>query len=63
MICWGMKDFVFDEYFLDEWKRRFPAADVHRFPDCGHYVLEDAGEAIVPLVRRFLEAHPLEALV
>ena len=63
LICWGMKDFVFDEYFLDEWKRRFPAADVHRFPDCGHYVLEDAGEAIVPLVRRFLEAHPLEALV
>ena len=63
LICWGEMDFVFDGYFLDEWKRRFPAADVHRFPDCGHYVLEDAGEAIVPLVRRFLEAHPLEASV
>jgi len=61
MICWGMKDFVFDRHFLDEWQRRFPAAEVHRFPDSGHYVLEDAGEEIVPLVRRFLEAHPLEA--
>ncbi len=63
MICWGMKDFVFDRCFLDEWQRRFPAAEVHRFADCGHYVLEDAGEEIVPLVRRFLEAHPLEAWV
>ena len=62
-VCGGVKAFVFDEYFLDEWRRRFPAADVHRFPDGGDYVLEDAGEAIVPLVRRFLEAHPLEALV
>ncbi len=61
LLCWGMKDFVFDRHFLDEWQRRFPAAEVHRFPDCGHYVLEDAGEEIVPLVRRFLEAHPLEA--
>jgi len=61
MICWGMKDFVFDHHFLDEWQRRFPASEVHRFPDCGHYVLEDAAEEIVPLVRNFLEAHPLEA--
>jgi len=63
MICWGMKDFVFDPHFLDEWQRRFPAAEVHRFADCGHYVLEDAGEEIVPLVRHFIEAHPLEASV
>lgn len=63
MICWGMKDFVFDPHFLAEWERRFPSAEVHRFPDCGHYVLEDAGEEIVPLVRQFLEAHPLEASV
>ena len=61
LICWGMKDFVFDHEFLDEWIARFPAAEVHRYPDCGHYVLEDATEEIVPLVRHFLEAHPLHA--
>ena len=61
LICWGMKDFVFSGEFLDEWTARFPAADVHRFPDCGHYVLEDASQEIVPLVRHFLEAHPLNA--
>ena len=32
----------------------FPQADVHRFDDCGHYILEDALEDIIPLVRDFL---------
>ena len=32
LIVWGMKDFVFDHHFLDEWVRRFPDAEVHRFP-------------------------------
>jgi haloalkane dehalogenase len=57
LICWGMRDFVFDEHFLAEWQRRFPAAEVHRFADAGHYVLEDAGDETVPLIRQFLRAH------
>ena len=59
LICWGARDFVFDGSFLAEWQRRFPHAEVHRFADCGHYVLEDAHEEIVPLVRTFLARHPL----
>ena len=54
LICWGMKDFVFDQHFLEEWQRRLPQAKVHRFPDCGHYILEDASEEVVSLVNRFL---------
>ncbi len=54
LICWGMKDFVFDAHFLAEWERRFPRAQVHRFEDAGHYVLEEAREQIVPLVQDFL---------
>jgi len=42
IIFWGQRDFVFDEPFLLEWERRLPGAEVVRFPDCGHYVLEDA---------------------
>ena len=59
LICWGMRDFVFDHYFLDEWIKRFPAAEVYRFEDAGHYLLEDAAAEIVPLVIRFLASHPL----
>ena len=58
LICWGLKDFVFGPQFLDEWVRRFPSAEVQRFEDCGHYVLEDAGEEIVPLVRKFVDGRP-----
>ena len=57
LICWGMKDFVFDRHFLEEWERRFPKAEVHRYPDCGHYILEDAAEEVIPLIERFLETH------
>jgi haloalkane dehalogenase len=59
LICWGERDFVFDLDFLAEWQRRFPEAEVHRFPDAGHYVLEDAAAEIVPLVRDFLKRLPL----
>ena len=60
LICWGERDFVFDRLIREEWQRRFPQAEVHRFPEAGHYVLEDAGAQIVPLVRDFLQRHPLE---
>jgi len=59
LIGWGMRDFVFDRHFLAEWERRFPRAEVHRFEDAGHYVLEDAGDRIIPLVQNFLRQHPL----
>jgi len=54
LICWGPEDFVFDRHFLNEWRRRFPAATVREFPDCGHYILEDAKEEVVPLVKDFI---------
>lgn len=54
LVCWGAKDFVFDDHFLAEWQRFLPNADVHRFADCGHYILEDASEEVIPLIRTFL---------
>ena len=56
LLCWGELDPVFDRDFLLEWQRRFPDAFVQKFTRAGHYILEDAHETIVPLVREFLEA-------
>ena len=53
-ILWGMKDPVFDADILAHLEERMPHAEVHRFPDAGHYVLEDAADAIVPIVLRDL---------
>ncbi|MBI3372077.1 MAG: alpha/beta fold hydrolase [Betaproteobacteria bacterium] len=61
LILWGDADFVFDQHFLREWQRLLPAAEVHRFPNAGHYVLEDAGAEILPLVRDFFARHPVDA--
>jgi haloalkane dehalogenase len=54
LILWGMKDFVFDHYFLDEWIRRFPAADVQRLDQAGHYIFEDEPAAIDRRILDFL---------
>ncbi len=54
LICWGDRDFVFDDHFLRVWKSALPDAEVQQFPDCGHYVLEDAPAEIEALVCRFL---------
>jgi cis-3-alkyl-4-acyloxetan-2-one decarboxylase len=54
LIFWGQRDFVFDDHFLEGWVQRCPEAVVHRYPDCGHYVLEDNHEEIIPLIEEFL---------
>ena len=54
LIGWGMRDFVFDPSFLDEWRARFPHSEVHRFENAGHYVLEDASDELIGAIIRFL---------
>ncbi len=59
LICWGLRDYIFDADILAEWRRRLPDAEVHAFDNAGHYVLEDVGTEVSQLVRSFLERHPL----
>ena len=54
LMCWGLRDFCFNQQFLDEWRVRFPSAKVRQFPEAGHYLLEDAGEEVLSAVREFL---------
>jgi pimeloyl-ACP methyl ester carboxylesterase len=62
LLLWGLRDFVFDEHFLAEWRRHFPHAEVHAWPDCGHYLLEDAGDEAIIRVREFLVGHAERAV-
>ncbi|MCF8051610.1 MAG: alpha/beta fold hydrolase [Desulfobacterales bacterium] len=55
LICWGMHDFVFDADYLEEWRRRFPEAQVHRFEQAGHYLLEDEPACVLETIRDFLQ--------
>jgi pimeloyl-ACP methyl ester carboxylesterase len=60
LLTWGMKDWVFDEAFLNGWIKRFPKAKVHRFPDSGHFLLEDSSDEVVALIKDFV-AKPVPA--
>lgn len=55
LVLWGAEDFVFDDHFLRGWQQNFPAAQVHRLAGVGHYVLEDAFDEVLPLVKTFLK--------
>ena len=55
LLAWGEKDFVFDLPFLNKWKRIFPHAEVLSYPDCGHYIFEDAGQPLTQAVGDFLD--------
>jgi len=56
-LVWGMRDWCFSPHFLERFIEFFPQAEVHRFDDAGHYVIEDAHERIVPLVDEFVRRH------
>jgi cis-3-alkyl-4-acyloxetan-2-one decarboxylase len=53
LICWGGRDFCFNDHFYQEWRTRFPFADCHYFPEAGHYVLEDGLPEIKVLLETF----------
>ncbi len=57
LLVWGEKDFVFDLHFLRKWQQILPQARVLSFPDCGHYILEDAGPAASQAISDFLDAN------
>jgi haloalkane dehalogenase len=61
-LIWGMQDWCFTPHFLERFQEFFPHAEVNELADVGHYVMEDAHEQVVPLVREFLRRHPLGPL-
>ena len=60
LILWGEDDFCFTvDDFLPEWQQRFPQAEVHMMKNAGHYVVEDAHERMLPLIKEFLQNEEL----
>ncbi len=53
-LIWGMRDWCFTDVCCQRLQVSFPQATVTRLPDAGHYVIEDAHERILPLIKQFL---------
>jgi haloalkane dehalogenase len=54
LIVWGGADFCFTRRFYNRWLEIFPQSQACYLKDAGHYVLEDAGEEIRPMIKAFL---------
>lgn len=46
LVLWGAKDPVFTDRYLRDLLERLPGADVHRWADASHLVLEDRPEGV-----------------
>lgn len=58
LIQWGGKDWCFDDFFYEEWVKRFPRAELGYYGDAGHYLLEDNGEEIGARIAAFFAKNP-----
>lgn len=56
-IIWGGGDFCFDRHYYDRWRQLLPEATATYLGQAGHYLLEDAGQEVVSLVREHLVNH------
>ncbi|MDR3109960.1 MAG: alpha/beta fold hydrolase [Planctomycetaceae bacterium] len=52
-LIWGMLDWCFTSDYIKRFLQFYPEAEVHRFSDAGHYVVEEAAERIVPIIEEF----------
>lgn len=56
LLPWGMRDWCFSPHFLDEFVQKFPAAQVRRFPEAGHYLFEEQPEELLTEIHNFLHS-------
>jgi haloalkane dehalogenase len=54
LLIWGMRDWCFRPDCIDRFVEAWPEAEVHRLPDVGHWVVEDAPDESLALVEQFL---------
>ncbi len=50
-LIWGMKDWCFTPVCLDRLRRLLPNGETFRLSNAGHYVVEDASQEVLEIVR------------
>jgi pimeloyl-ACP methyl ester carboxylesterase len=58
LIVWGKNDQIFPAEGAHPYKRDLKKVEFHLL-DTGHFALEEEGDTIARLMRRFLETHLL----
>ncbi len=63
LVIWGMKDSTFTQRELERWESFLTNAQAIQLDAIGHYVAEEKGDALPPLVAEFLEAQSVQASI
>jgi pimeloyl-ACP methyl ester carboxylesterase len=53
MAIWGLRDFCFDEAYLNYWHSLNPNLEIHKFYDAGHWCFDDKPQEILHLSETF----------
>lgn len=56
LILWGMKDIAFREQELNRWASLFSNCKVRKYDDAGHFVQEEKGSELCPVIEEFLKS-------
>ncbi|MCU7940716.1 MAG: alpha/beta fold hydrolase [gamma proteobacterium symbiont of Bathyaustriella thionipta] len=55
IIFWGNKDIAFRNIELEKWTSLLNDVEVHEYDNVGHFVQEELGDELCPLIERHLE--------
>lgn len=58
LVLWGLRDPFFRPEALERWRATLLDAQIVSFDDVGHFVPEEKGAELVPMVKYFLEHGP-----
>jgi 2-hydroxymuconate-semialdehyde hydrolase len=59
LVVWGEEDAYQPAVLAERLGEALPGATVALLPGCGHYVTEDAPQAVLPLISEYLRVHHL----
>ncbi len=57
LILWGKKDIAFRDKESNTWKGLFQKAETHEFETVGHFVQEELGTKLCPVIEDFVTKH------
>ncbi|WP_254763000.1 alpha/beta fold hydrolase [Natrinema marinum] len=55
LVMWGLQDPAFDDSYLKRWEDTLSNATVHRLPNVGHFVPDEAADEVTEVVSEFLD--------